>query len=211
MKQTAKKFLKHPLVYGSSIVVVGGFLANIFNLLFSLFMYKKLSVPDMGILQSIITLITFPALLANAINPVVVHSAGSYFAKNDLSAVKGLYFKFSQFILSIGLVSFAIFLYFIPTIADFFKIKDHFVLILADSIMLLSFISIINIAFLQARLSFKTTVLLTFISALVKLLFGLLFITVGYSLHGAVGALVISAAVMYLLGIFPLQIGRAHV
>lgn len=71
--------------------------------------------------------------------------------------------------------------------------------------MLLTLMSIINIAFLQAKLSFGTTVIINFISAFAKLLLGIGFVLLGYSLHGATGSLVISAALLYLLGFFPLR------
>ncbi|MGH7203473.1 MAG: oligosaccharide flippase family protein, partial [Candidatus Levyibacteriota bacterium] len=205
MKQAAKKALKHPLIYGSTIVVFGGLFANFFNFLFSFFMVRNISVPDYGVLQSIITLITFPALLANAINPVVIRSAGSLFAKSELSAVRGLYIQFFKFLFLIGGIGFIIFLYFLPSIGDFFKINDFLVLLWGDIIMFLSLLSIINLAFLQAKLSFGTTVVINFASALTKFLLGIVFVFLGFSLHGAIGALVISSALLYLLGFFPLR------
>ncbi len=65
MRQVAKKALKHPLVYGSAIVVFGSLFSNFFNFLFNLYMSRTLTVAEYGILASIITMITFPALFAN--------------------------------------------------------------------------------------------------------------------------------------------------
>lgn len=205
MKQLAKKALKHPLVYGSSIVVFGGLFANVFNLFFNIFMYRTLTPTDSGTLASIITIITFPALLANAINPVVIRFAGNYFAKEDFASLRGLYILFLRFLLSIGAIGFIIFFLFISQISAFFHIGNQLLLIFTDVIMLITLMSIINIAFLQAKLAFAFTVLINFISSLVKFILGVIFVYLGYSVLGAVGALVVSAICAYALGLIPLR------
>ena len=88
MRERAKQLIKHPLIYGSSIVVIGNLVANFFNFLFNIFMNKHLSVADYGVLLSIMSLIAFPALIGTAIIPVVVRFAGSYFAKNNFSLLR---------------------------------------------------------------------------------------------------------------------------
>lgn len=205
MKQHAKRALNHPLVRGSAIVVVGNLLANVFNFLFNLFMSRSLTVTDYGVLASIITLITFPALLTNAVNPVVVRFAGDYFAKGELGLVRGLYIKFAKFFFIVGIIVFTVFFFSIPAIAHFFHIDDHMLLHMVNIIVFLSVIGIINIAFLQAKLAFGYTVFIAFMSALVKFVLGVLFVYLGYAVFGAVGALVITGIVVYALGLFPLR------
>ncbi len=206
MKQLAKKALKNPFVYGSAVVVFGSLFANFFNFLFSIFMTWSLSVADNGTLISIITLITFPALLANAVNPVVVRFAGDYFARGELALVRGLYIKFAKFFILIGVVCFIIFLLNIHLIDNYFHIGNNLILLLANIIMFLGFMNIINLAFLQAKLAFAYTVFIGFASAVTKLILGTLFVYLGYSITGAVGALVAASIVAYILGIIPLRV-----
>src|SRR4051812_3546058 len=116
MKKKVKALLKHPLIYGSSIVFVGNLIANIFNLLFNIFMNKNLSVADYGTFLSVMSLIIFPGLVATAIVPIVVRFAGIYFAKNDYSRLRGLYIKIKKMLILIGIFFFFIFLLAIPTI-----------------------------------------------------------------------------------------------
>src|SRR5476651_2152416 len=119
MKQTAKKVLKHPLIYGSSIVVSGGILSNFFNFLFNLFMSRTLPITDYGVLASIISLITFPSLIVIAMNPVIIRFAGDYFVKNEQALLKGLYNKFFTFLVFIGVAIFILFLIFVSQIGNF--------------------------------------------------------------------------------------------
>ena len=205
MKQHVQKALKNPLIYGSTVVVFGNLFANFFNFLFNLFMSRSLSVTDYGVLASIVSLISFPALLANAINPVVIRFAGDYFVKGELSLVRGLYIKFTKFFLLLATPLFIIFLLSITQIGAFFHIKDHFILVLADIIMFVLFMAIINQAFIQAKLAFSFQVFMSFISAVVKLIVGVVFVYLGYAALGAVGALVVAALAQYFISFFPLK------
>jgi O-antigen/teichoic acid export membrane protein len=205
MKQHIKQALKNPLIYGSTIVVFGNLFANFFNFLFNLFMSRSLSVTDYGILASIISLISFPALLANAINPVVIRFAGDYFVKGELSLVRGLYIKFTKFFLLLAVPLFIIFLLCVTQIGQFFHIKDHYILVLADIIMFILFMAIINQAFIQAKLAFGFQVFVSFVSAVVKLLVGILLVFLGYSAAGGVGALVMAALAQYCMSFYPLK------
>jgi O-antigen/teichoic acid export membrane protein len=205
MKKLAKKAIKNKFISGSFIVITGNLVANFFNFLFNVFMSRSLSVIDYGTLASIITLITFPALLTSAVNPVVVRYAGSYFAKGELSLVRGLYLKFTQFFLLFGVICFTIFIVILSQISAFFHIDNLFILFFANGIMFITLINITNISFIQAKLAFRFNIVIGLSTAVAKLLFGILFIYVGYSVTGAVGAIFISAIVTLVLGFYPFR------
>ncbi|HSX09856.1 MAG TPA: oligosaccharide flippase family protein [Candidatus Saccharimonadales bacterium] len=205
MRQQAKKALKHPLIYGSTIVVSGGLLANFFNFLYNLFMSRTLSVTDYGILASITSLITFPSLFVTAISPVIIRFAGDYFVKGENKLLRGLYKKFFTFLFAVGLIFFILFLVFLSQIGNFFHISDNFILILADIFIFLSFISIVNMSFLQAKLAFGFQVIVNLVSAVLKVSIGVALVLVGYSVAGAVGALVLSSIGGFIIGFWPLK------
>src|SRR5258708_2808886 len=115
MRQKAKDLIRHPLIYGSSIVVIGGLVANFFNFLFNLFMSRNLSVADYGTLASIISLIAFPGLILNSFNPLVVNFAGEHFAKGELDQVRGFYIKLIKFLTLAGVITSIFIFIFIPT------------------------------------------------------------------------------------------------
>jgi O-antigen/teichoic acid export membrane protein len=205
MKQKAKKLLKNPLIYGSGIVVVGGFAANIFNFLFNLFMTWNLPVADYGILASVSSLITFPWLISAAVNPVIVRFAGDYFVKKDYTHLRGLYFKFTKFFLVVGILVLALFLVNITNIGNFFHITNMTLLVLAGFTIFITFIGIVNLSFLQAKLAFGFNVLVIFLNAFIKLILGILFVYSGYSVSGAVGAILAGALFAYFFSFTPLK------
>lgn len=205
MKTHILQLIKHPLIMGSSIMVLGSLAGNVFNFLFNVYMIRTLSIVDYGILASIISLITLPSLAAGAIIPTVVSFAGSYFAKNNLDMASSLFFKISKYFLIIGVLLLSIFVIFSNALADFLQIPNGIFIILAGIVVLIGFMSSVNTAFLQARLAFKFIVSVNFFSAFVKLLLGILLVSVGFSVGGAIWALLLSFAIPYILSFIPLS------
>src|SRR5436305_12878354 len=93
MKAKIQKLLKHPLIYGSTIIALGSLAANFFNFLYNLFMSRNLTVEDYGTLASLISLLSLPVLISNAISPTIVKFAGNYFATQKYGLLRGLYIK----------------------------------------------------------------------------------------------------------------------
>ena len=205
MKQKAKKLLKNPLIYGSSILVIGSVAANFFNFLFNLFMSRNLSVADYGVLASIISLVNFPMLIVAAIVPTVVSFTGSYFAKGQLDMVRGFYLKMIKPLAITGATVFLLFLFFISSIGEFFHIHNTFILLLADFIIFMAFINILNLALLQAKLAFGYQVFVGFVGAITKLLLGILFVYMGFSVTGGVLAILLSGLVVYIVSFSPIR------
>ncbi len=205
MKEKALKLIKHPLIYGSTIVVVGNVGANFFNFLFNLFMSRNLSVADYGILASITTLVGYPALVGTALIPMVVRFAGTYFAKNQLAMVKGLYLKIVKPLLIVGAVVTALLFIYVEQVGAFFHIKDESLLAIAAATIFFNLLSVINIAFLQAKLAFTSQVVLNIVTAILKLLIGIVLVYLGYAVGGAVIALFVTVFAFYLLGFYPLR------
>jgi O-antigen/teichoic acid export membrane protein len=205
MKQTAKRIIKHPLIYGSSIVVIGGLLANFFNFLFNLFMSRNLTVADYGTLASIISLITFPALIVSAMIPLIVSFSGSYFAQGKLDMIRGLYLKVFRFLLILGFIIFIFFLINISIISNFFHIQNMTILVITDIMIFISFISVVNGALLQAKLAFGYQIFLQLSGAIIKFLFGIILVFMGFSVTGAISSTLIAALFIYIASFYPIR------
>ncbi len=200
-----KQLLKHPLIYGSAIVVIGNLIANFFNFLFNLFMSRSLTVADYGIFASVMSLIGFPALVGTAIIPVVLRFAGNYFATGNFPLLRGLYLQMKKLAFCIGTVVFIGFLFLIPSISSFFHIEDKNILFMVDIIIFLALIGVINMAFLQAKLAFTFQVLVSLANAVLKLILGMIFVMSGFSVAGATMAMIAAGIASYLVSFIPLR------
>jgi len=205
MKKKIKEALEHPLIYGSSIVIIGNLIANFFNFIFNIFMLRNLTVTEYGVFASIMSLIVFPALVGNAIGPMVVRFAGDYFAKESISLLRGLYIKINKLLLVASIVTFFVFLLLIPTISSFFHLRDTNILLMTDVIIFFSLIGVINMAFLQAKLAFLFQVIVNFLNAIIKLALGVILVLFGYSVGGATFALLVAGIICYVVSFMPLR------
>jgi len=205
LPQNVRQILKHPLISGSIVIFIGTLLANALNFVFHLFMIKNLSKVDYGTLQTLMSLVTIPSVAAGAIVPLIVNFGAVFFAKNELGKIRGLYSQLGKTFFLLGLVIFILFLFITPRLAQFFHIDNYFLFFLTDFIILLSFIGVINLALLQAKLAFNYSTFITFLSSALKLLLGAAFVIAGYSVAGAIGALALSSLLPYFLTFIPLS------
>lgn len=205
MKRKIKIFITHPLISGSSAILLASFFSNVLNTFYHFFMVSKLSPVDYGILASIISLMVLPGYAVTAVYPLVVQFSGMHFANHDYSAVKYLYSKVMKFILIFGLTFFLLYLFFSHQIGSFFKISDTFLLMMTDLYIFIGFISIINTALIQAKLSFNFIAFTTLATTLLKLSAGIIFVMIGMKVTGAVLAILLSAVFSYFLSFIPLR------
>lgn len=168
-------------------------------------MKRNLSETDYGTLATIISLITFPALLGSAIVPIVVRYAGNYFATGQLHMARGLYLKIAKFFLIIDILFFIIMLIFIPQLDTFFHFTNPAIMVITDLIIFLGLMGVINMAFIQAKLAFMYQSVLSSIASAIKLVLGVLFVSFGInSLAGGL-AILISSIYGYLAGFWPFR------
>ena len=206
MRNKAKQLIKHPLISGSILLVFGSLFANLFNFIFSVVMGKMLTQGgDFGTLNSITAVITLPTVIANAITPLVIILAGTYFAQKQYDLIRGLYIKLSKIFLVISLIFCTAFFIFIPQINTFFHINDNYLLILTDLIIFLSIMTAVNISFIQAKLAFKFFVLILCSTTIIKLVFAWIFVSAGFKVIGGVAGIFLGLLIPYLMSFIPLK------
>ncbi len=199
------RIVSHPLVLGSSTIFLGSLLGNIFNFLFNLFMSRNLSFSDYGVIASLFSLMMLFALPVGAMIPMIIYFSATYFAKGDLDMVRGLYKKVTKFSFVIGVSIFTAFFAFRDQIAHFFQIEQSFYIVLVGLSILLAFTSVTNQPLLQAKLAFRFIAFINSLSALLKLILGILFVFLGFSVGGVLWALIIASVIPYFLSFFQLK------
>lgn len=199
MKKIINTAIKNPLISGSSIFFLGSLFANPLNFLFNLFMTRNLTVADYGTLASLMSLITLTTIPAGALLPTIIKFAASYFAKNELDMVRGLFFKVSKLTIPLGLMALLVFIMLSQQISQFFHIEDTMLVLLVGIIVALSFIGVTNQPILQAKLAFRFIAFIGVLGSLLKLFFGLLLVYLGFSIWGAMWAVFLSCIIPYFL------------
>lgn len=202
MRKKISQAIKHPLISGSLIIFIGSSSSNLFNFLFNLFMSRNLTLSDYGILASLISVISLFGFSAAAIVPTIVRFAGPFFAKGDLSSVRGLFLSVNKILFFTGAVIFVIFILYRHSIGQFFRISDDLFVVLVGLNIFLGFIAVINQALLQAKLDFAFLSIITFLGAFSKFAVGAFLLFVGFGVSGAVWAFFAASLFPYFLTFF---------
>lgn len=200
-----KNLLSHELVTGSIYIFIGSAIANVFNLFFSLFMGRNLTVEGFGILASTVSLMSLIAIPAGSIIPTIVNFAGSHFAKEDYGSVKALFLKIIKPLLIISIFVLFCFVVFAGYIGDFFKIEDRSIIVIVGIAVVLGYIGVVIIAFLQAKLAFKFLSFSHIISTLSKFVIGVGLVFLGFGVKGAIWAVFISGSISSIIGFIYLK------
>ncbi len=198
-------FLKHELVTGSIYIFLGSMIANVFNLFFSLFMSRNLTIESFGVLTSTVSLISLIAIPAGSIIPTIVSFAGSHFAKEDYGSVKALFFKIIKPLFIVAIFVLFCFIVFANNIGDFFKIADQSIIVIAGVTVALSYIGVVISGLLQAKLSFKYISFLSLIGSISKFVIGVGLVFLGLGVKGVIWAVFISGLIPSILGFIYLK------
>ena len=193
-------FLKHELVTGSIYIFIGSIIANLFNLFFSLFMSRNLTVEGFGILTSAVSLVMLMVIPVGSIIPTIVNFAGSHFAREDYGSVKALFLKIIKPLLIAGIFVLFCFTAFAGYIGDFFKIADRSIIVIVGIIVAFAYIGVVSSGLLQAKLAFKYISFLSVFGSISKFVIGVGLVFLGLGVKGAIWAVFTSGLISSILG-----------
>lgn len=205
MKQKIQKAFAHPLISGSVVVFLGTNAANLFHFLFNFSMVRNLSAANYGDITGLISLITLATTPAASVIPTVINFTARFYAKNQLSDIKGLFLKLSKILFGIGITICFIFIAFSNYIGNFFNIHNPALITVTGIIVLIAYLSITNSSLLQAKLSFTFISLTNFVGAFLKFTLGIGLVFLGFGALGAMIAYTFAYLIPYLLSFLQMQ------
>lgn len=193
------------LISNSTIVFAGTIISSFFAYLFNMLMGRMLGPIQYGELTVILSLIMIIGVIGGAVLTVSMRYSGELYNKNQIKALQKLFAFFTKylFFLSIGL--FIISAIFAAPVAHFLLIENSLPVIIAFITVFFSLLIMINKGFLQGIQSFKSVSAVNVVEMFCRLAFGLLLVYLGFELNGAVSAIVLAAAIAYLISFLPLK------
>ena len=190
-----KDLLKHPLFSGSFLMIGGSMAINVVNYVYHVVMGRILGPVDYGVLASIFSLLYIISIAPLSTSVAIVKFISS--AKNT-KEVSVIYYGIKNFIFKVAIGSSIVVLILSFPVAKFLHIQNIWSVVFVVPILFFSLVTLVNQASLQGVLEFIGVVGPNLVSGIVKLLLGLVFVFMGWSVAGAVGAVAIGAIVAYL-------------
>lgn len=195
MKAYAKKVIANPLFFGSAIMVFGSNIGNFFAYVYHFVIGRLLPPAEYGEVGAILSLLGLLSVLVSFFGLVIVKFVSSSDEKElggILAWFYGMGFKFAL------VVSVLVFLA-SPIISRFLHIELP-VIVLIGPIFLVSTLSLILRSFLHGLVRFKSMVVSANVEMILRLVFGVVFIVLGFSVFGVVaGYLLASVANFFIL------------
>lgn len=189
MRKRIIQIIKHPLLTGSSVVIIGSNLVNAVNYFYHLIMGRLLGPASYSELTVLISFIGLLAILPSAFGLVIINFISS---TNKSDEIKGIINWFDKRINYLIILSFVVLLLSFKFIADFLKI-DWLIL----GVFLISFFislkAFLNKSVLQGILKFKESVFALLAETSLKLILGVMLVYAGFSVLGAAVGFALSA------------------
>ncbi|CAN5347791.1 oligosaccharide flippase family protein [soil metagenome] len=193
-----KKILNHPLFSGSILMISGNMFANILNYLYQLLMGRNLGIVGYGELSSVFAIFYIITIVPVSASPSIIKFISTTKNHNEAAYV---YKEIQKLILKLG-IALAIIVFLIsPLLANFLHVQITEILIIVP-VVFFSLITIVNQSLLQGVLKFWGNVGPNILSSLSKLIFGLIFVAIGWRVFGAVFGVLVGTVFAYLYSLY---------
>jgi len=200
-----KKILKNQLIAGSFVLFVGSMFANFGSYLYHLLMGRMLGPVNYGVLTALISLLYIISIPALTLATTIVKFASVAKAKKNYAKVYFLFYDFSRKLLVVSVIIFILFAFGSQVIAEFLQIPSRALIILTSSLFLISLLPTVNNGILQAFLNFPFLAANSILGVILKLALAVGLVKLGFSVGGAMMAILISSLIIYLVSFFPLR------
>lgn len=209
MDSLKNRILKHPLFSGSFLMIGGSMLVNVVNYVYHLTMGRILGPESYGVLASLFSILYITSIVPGSASLAIVKFISSAKDKRERTSI---YNAIKSFILKLSLGAAAAIMVTSPFIASFLNVKDVFSVVLVAPILFFSLITLVNQSTLQGILNFYGVVGPNLISSIGKLLLGVLFVLVGFSVLGAMWGVLLGVVFAYILSVLLIRgnIGSDH-
>lgn len=174
----------HPLISGSSIVLVGTFIGNIMQYIFNILMLSLLSKPDYGLLITLTSIINLLAILQGALSSIFAKFAAQYEARKDATGLNNLISGGKRFVLEFALSILVVLFMALQPLAKFLHITDIRLMLLAYFAICIAILFSLPMGILQGRMKFYFVSFLYGFGPLSKIFLGVLFISLGFRVFG---------------------------
>ncbi len=202
MKRHIVKAISHPLIKGSTIILIGSLIANLFNYVFNLMLGRFLVVTDYGTYATLISFIGLFGIFPSTFSTIFAKFAAMYKAKEETININALYINGLKMIVTFSLIVFIILCISIFYTSSFLHIYDTKLLILVFLTIFLSMISSVPTGILQGEIRLNVLSFITISSPFFKIAIGFLLLFLGLKILGVTFAIFLSSLITFIFILF---------
>jgi len=189
----------------SLILFAGSMVANILGYLFHLAIGRMVSIETYGEVESLISLLSIISIPAAALGMIATKYSASSKAENDFGSSLKLIKYLNKKVFTYGLPIFILALILTPVARNFLKIEGNTAIIILWLMMFLSFFASVTGGVLNGWQKFKESSYAGILGGIAKLIFGIFFVKLGFSLNGIIGSFALGVFFSYLVTFYFLR------
>ncbi len=178
--------IKDNILEQTSVLLIALMIGNVSNYLFNVLMGKMLGPLNYSNLTSLLSLFIILSVPTGTVQMVITNYVSKYKAENDYPKIKFLLVKSIKKLSFYGIIGFLIFLAASGLIASFLKIPSVTPVIILGLTLLFSIIMPVNRGVLQGLQEFNYLGIDLSAEALLKFVFGVIFVSLGLRVSGAI-------------------------
>lgn len=165
---------------------------NVTCLLYQLYMVRNLSPINYGVLNSLFSILMIVSIPSSTLQTVVTKFVSTFYASKHHEKINLLLRSFLKKTSIFGLVIFSILFFCSKSISSFLQIDSPLLIVILGAVTFFSIILPLGYGGLQGLQKFGYLGLAMIINGCSKLLLGIIFVSIGFGVIGAMSALVIS-------------------
>jgi O-antigen/teichoic acid export membrane protein len=200
------------LARASAWLFVGSIAGGILGYVFQVLMGRMLSTHEYGLFSAVMALFAVFSAPLGTLMMVISRKVSEYRAKEDGGSISHFYYSINARTAVIGAGILAVCFASAPQVQSYLKASNVDIVYLLGALLFLSFPPIVNNAFLQGMQSFSWLSASTSLGVLLKIVFSVALVWLGYGVSGALGGTILAAlatgAITYGALYGPLMQGR---
>lgn len=199
-----KKFnslMNTQLIKASGFMFITSILTGALGYIYQIIIAKILSPSEFGLLSALLAIWGVALVPLAAYSLLLTRNIAGFYARSNTAAVTSLYWKGWQQ-LSIASIIFCVFFAIVaPFLQTYLKAPSLLPILFLGLLMFVTILTPVNGSLLQGVLNFRWIALNGLIGQSGKLIFGSVFIYFGYSVAGALGGIIITILITFILNI----------
>jgi O-antigen/teichoic acid export membrane protein len=191
------ELLFNKLARASAWLFIGSIAGGILGYVFQVLLGRMLSTQEYALFSATMALLTVLASPLCTLSMVVSRKVSEYRAKFDYGSISHLYYSINFQTAVIGTLLAGICYYFALDIQRYLKAPNLVPVYFFGALLFLSFLPVINNAFLQGLQSFTWLSATNFLVFLFKLIFSIALVWFGFGVAGAIGGTLLAMLLVW--------------
>ena len=187
------------LARASAWLFAGSIGGGILGYVFQVLMGRMLSTKEYGFFSAMMALVAVLTAPLGTLMMVVSRKVSEYRARQDTGSIAHFYYSINIRSAVVDAFFLATCLLFAPQVQFYLKAPNIIPVYLLGALLFLTFLPTINNAFLQGLQSFFWLSASGLLGVLLKIIFSVALVWLGYGLIGAMGGVVLTSLVMWLI------------